>query len=396
MKVAACTAAVLAACASPMMAQAQSSVTMYGIIDTGIAYSNAVASSITTQGASRWSMQTGWGSGDRVGFTGREGLGGGLSAIFTLEMGFSAVNGTSSQGGRLFGRQAFVGLDSDKYGRFTMGRQYDFTFDYIAPMLSWLQFGSIYGAHVGDVDNTFQTVRLDNTVKYEVSPLQGLKVGAIYAFSNQAAGPDDQGFSNNRAFGFGATYKRGGLHAAASYLQLDNPSAGQPGGSNPNGANGGEYTFSTAMFYNAGFVERQRISALGGGYDFDQLSVNAVVTDTRLNYRGDHSTRVDNYEVNTKYMFTPAVSAGIGYIFTDASGYTGTGATSYASGSHPRWHQINAGASYLLSKRTDLHASVVFQRQAGDANVTAINFFGPAGTNHKNQIAILAGVRHRF
>lgn len=396
MKIAVCTAAVLAACAAPMMAQAQSSVTLYGIIDTGIAYTNAVASSITGHGASRWSMQTGWGSGDRVGLTGREDLGGGLAAIFTLEMGFSGVNGTSSQGGRLFGRQAFVGLDSGRYGRLTMGRQYDFTFVYIAPMLSWLQFGSIYGAHVGDVDNTFQTVRLNNSVKYEVSPLPGLKVGAIYAFSNQAAGPGGQGFGNNRAFGFGATYKHGGLHAAASYLQLDDPSAGQSGGSNPNGANGGEYTFSTAMFYNAGFVERQRVTALGAGYDFDHLSVNAVVTDTRLKYAGNHAMRVDNYEVNTKYNFTPALFAGIGYIFTDASGYTGTGATSYASGSHPRWHQIDAGATYLLSKRTDLHASVVFQRQAGDASVTAINFFGPAGTNRKNQIAILAGLRHRF
>lgn len=341
-------------------------------------------------------MQTGWGSGDRVGFTGREDLGGGLAAIFTLEMGFSALNGTSSQGGRLFGRQAFVGVDSSAYGRFTMGRQYDFTFDYIAPMLSWLQFGSIYGAHVGDVDDTFQTVRLNNTVKYEVSPLQGLRLGAIYAFSNQAGGTDGQGFANNRAFGFGAMYKRGGLHAAATFLQMDQPSAGQPGGSNPNGANGGEYTFSTAIFYNAGFVERQRVAALGAGYDFGQLSVNAVVTDTRLNYRGDHSMRVDNYEVNTRYMFTPAISAGIGYIFTDASGYTGAGATSYARGSHPRWHQIDAGASYLLSKRTDLHASIVFQRQAGDSDATAINFFGPAGTNQKNQIAILAGLRHRF
>jgi predicted porin len=396
MKGAFCIAAVAATCASPMMAQAQSSVTLYGIIDTGIAYTNSVASSITSQGASRWSMQTGWGSGDRVGFTGREDLGGGLAAVFTLEMGFSAVNGTSSQGGRLFGRQAFVGLDSNKYGRFTMGRQYDFTFDYIAPMLSWLQFGSIYGAHVGDVDDTFQTVRLSNTVKYEVRPLQGLKVGAIYAFSNQAGGADGQGFANNRAFGFGATYKRGGLHAAASFLQMDQPSAGQPGGSNPNGANGGEYTFSTAIFYNAGFVERQRVAALGAGYDFDHLSVNAVITDARLNYRGDHAMRVDNYEVNTRYKFTPALSAGIGYIFTDASGYTGTGATSFANGSSPRWHQIDAGVIYLLSKRTDVHASVVFQRQAGDAEVTAINFFGPAGVNQKNQIAILAGLRHRF
>jgi len=396
MKTAVCTAAVVCACAAPLAAHAQSSVTLYGIIDTGIAWTNSVASSITTKGASRWSMATGWGSGDRFGFVGREDLGGGLSAIFRLEAGFSALNGRSSQGGRLFGRQAYVGLASERYGQLTFGRQYDYTFDYVAPLLSWLQFGSIYGAHIGDVDDTFQTFRLDNTVKYEVSPLTGLKMGAIYAFSNQAAGADGQGFANNRAYGFGIDYQRGPLHAVASYLQLNNPSAGLASGSNPNGAVGDEYSGSTSIFYNAGFVERQRISALGAGYTFGAATINAVVTDTRLDYRGGQNMRVDNYEINGRYQFTPALMAGIGYIFTDGHGYTGTGATSFATGDRPKWHQVNAGISYLLSKRTDVHMSLVYQRLAGDASTVAINFFGPAGAGRTSQIAVLAGLRHRF
>jgi predicted porin len=49
-----------------------------------------------------------------------------------------------------------------------------------------------------------------------------------------------------------------------------------------------------------------------------------------------------------------------------------------------------------LSKRTDLHFSAIYQRLAGDASVVAINFFAPAGAGRTSQIALLAGLRHRF
>src|ERR1700722_15631399 len=127
MRTAVCTAAVLCACIAPTV-HAQSSVTLYGIIDNGLAYTNAVASSIHAPSAHRWSTVTSFGSGDRWGLLGREDLGGGLAAGFRLEAGFSGTTGTSSQGGRLFGRQAYVGLSSNRYGTVTMGRQYDFTF----------------------------------------------------------------------------------------------------------------------------------------------------------------------------------------------------------------------------------------------------------------------------
>jgi GBP family porin len=395
MKTAVCAAAVLYACTAPL-AHAQSTVTLYGIIDNGIAYTNSVASSIKTQGAHRWSAATGFGSGDRWGLVGNEDLGGGLSAVFRLEAGFSGINGTSSQGGRLFGRQAYVGLSSKTYGTLTMGRQYDYTFDYVAPLLSWLLFGSIYGAHIGDVDDSFQTFRLNNTVKYEVSPLSGLKLGTLYAFSNQAGGANGAGVANNRAYAFGLDYARGPLHVVASYLDLSNPSAGLATSTNPNGAVGDEYSGSTSIFYNAGFVERQRIYALGAGYTIGPATVNAVVTTTHLDYSGAHHLRVDNYEINGRYQVTPAVSAGIGYIYTDGNGYTGTGATSFATGDRPKWYQINAGIGYALSKRTDLHLSGVYQHLAGDASVVAINVFGPAGAGRHSQLALIGGLRHRF
>jgi GBP family porin len=395
MRTAVCAAAVLCACIAPTV-HAQSSITLYGIIDNGIAYTNSVASSIHGKSAQRWSMATGFGSGDRWGLVGREDLGGGMAAVFRLESGFSGINGTSSQGGRLFGRQAYVGLSSNRYGTVTLGRQYDFTFDYVAVLMSWLQFGSIYGAHIGDVDDSFQTFRLNNTIKYEVSPFSGLKLGALYGFSNQAAGENGAGFANNRAYAFGLDYVRGPMHIVASYLDLSSPSAGLATSTNPGGTVGDEYSGSTSIFYNAGFVERQRIYALGGGYAFGPATVNVIVTDTHLDYRGAHHLRVDNYEINGRYQVTPALTAGLGYIFTDGDGYTGSGATSFATGDHPKWHQVNAGVSYLLSKRTDLHISAVYQHLAGDASVVAINVFGPAGDGRHSQLAVIAGLRHRF
>lgn len=376
-------------------AHAQSSITLYGIVDTGLAYTNTAASSISTAGASRISAVTGFGAGDRFGLTGSEDLGGGTRAVFTLENGFSGATGVALQGGRLFGRQAFVGLDSERFGRVTLGRQYDVSYDYLAPFTAWQNFGSIYGAHIGDVDNTFATFRLDNTVKYQMSPIEGLRVGAIYAFSNQAGGAPDTGFANNRAFSLGMAWKSHGWQAALTWLHLNNPSS-STSTSNTDGAVGGEYAGATSIFYNSGFVTRQDVYGAAIGYAIGHAVFNVVFTDTLLDYAGAGSLGVRNYEVNARYYVTPTVMLGAGYIFTDGAGFVGTGAKAFARGDHPEWHQIDLGATYLLSKRTDLHVSVLYQRAAADADSVALNVLGPGGQGRTSQIAVVAGVRQRF
>src|ERR1700754_1749666 len=85
-------------------AHAKSSVTLYGLIDAGLTYTN------NQGGSHNFKMTSGAVNGSRWGLRGSEDLGGGLKAIFTLEDGFSIANGTFGQGGREFGRQAFVGL----------------------------------------------------------------------------------------------------------------------------------------------------------------------------------------------------------------------------------------------------------------------------------------------
>jgi len=94
------------------VAQAQTSVTLYGTIDTSITYVNHAEGSknLWVLGNSSFGNL----SGSRWGLKGAEDLGGGLKAIFQLESGFNPSTGSLGQGGRLFGRQAYVGLTAER------------------------------------------------------------------------------------------------------------------------------------------------------------------------------------------------------------------------------------------------------------------------------------------
>ena len=107
------------------MAQAQTNVTIYGVIDLGLNYTNNVGGKNDVQ------MESGYAQGSRLGFKGNEDLGGGLSALFQLENGFAADTGKLGQGGLMFGRQALVGLSSKTAGTVTLGRQYDSVVDFL-------------------------------------------------------------------------------------------------------------------------------------------------------------------------------------------------------------------------------------------------------------------------
>lgn len=109
------------------VAHAQSSVTLYGIIDEGFNVNTNV------KGQHLYNLSAGVLQGSRWGLRGTEDLGGGLKAIFVLENGFDENTGKMNQGGLLFGRQAYVGLSSN-YGTVTLGRQYDSVVDYVGPL----------------------------------------------------------------------------------------------------------------------------------------------------------------------------------------------------------------------------------------------------------------------
>ncbi|CAN7422889.1 porin [Pseudoduganella sp. LjRoot289] len=203
----------LATCAAfAGSATAQSSVGMYGLLDmAAVRESGGAAGPITKLGS-------GVSAGSRLGFKGNEDVGGGLSALFLLESGFQADTGAMGQGGLLFGRQAYVGLQG-AFGSVTIGRQYTPQYQTVAAADP---FGS---GTAGDSKNLMPatgngTSRMDNAVKF-ASPSVGGVSGELAYAPGELAGSAAAG----RQIGAALTYASGALRARLGYHHRNNDTA---------------------------------------------------------------------------------------------------------------------------------------------------------------------------
>ncbi|HEY1608713.1 MAG TPA: porin [Paraburkholderia sp.] len=360
-------------------AHAQSSVTLYGMIDSGIVYTN------NQGGGSAWQVQSSMLSSELWGLKGSEDLGGNLHAIFRLENGFNLQNGKTTYAGTMFGRQAYVGLQSDTYGTLTLGRQYDAVVDMLGPVsMAANGDGNNLAAHPFDNDNIDDSFYIDNSVKYASPTVHGLQAEALYGFSNAAGG-----FSDNRAYSFGATYGNGPLNLAAAYLQLNNGSL----------SSGGAVSSNDFVNFPAA---RQRVMGVGGNYTFGPATVGLLWTrslfdDTQPGansaiMQSFDSLHFSNYEVNVHYALTPAVTLAGAYTFTQG-GFSDAGGPA-----SPKWHQVTLLADYSLSKRTDVYLEGAYQHAYGAAGSAfdgaLIN--GLAQSSTGNQLAATVGMRTRF
>ncbi len=241
-------------------AHAQGSVTLYGLIDAGLVYTN------NQGGHALWQAGSGTVTGSHWGILGKEDLGAGTKAIFELENGFSIMNGSLRQGGREFGYQAYTGISNERFGTVTLGRQYDSVVDYLAPLSFTGRHpgGNNLSAHPFDNDNLNNSFRVNNAVKYTSVPFAGARFGALYGFSNESGG-----FADNRLYSFGASYNTGPLTFSAAYLQANNP-----GSANTNGAlTLTERTFIAAL---------QRTYGAGVNYTTGAAQFGFVWTRTQL------------------------------------------------------------------------------------------------------------------
>jgi hypothetical protein len=171
-------------------AHAQSKITLYGLIDSGINFvNNAQSSDPTAPNGRSKATQVQETSGvlrsNRWGIAGREEIGNGYAVVFTLEDGFDLGTGRFQQGGALFGRQAFVGIDSS-WGKLTLGRQYDLFTENLGPMQGSLPT-SAFADHPGDIDNLANNFRVNNAVKYVSPKYAGFSYGAMYGLGGVAA-----------------------------------------------------------------------------------------------------------------------------------------------------------------------------------------------------------------
>ncbi len=165
-------------------AMAQSTVTLYGVADGFIG-----SDKVTLNGAGqRQTVLSSAGiNGSRWGLRGVEDLGGGLKAVFQFESGFTLDDGRSAQGGRLFGRQAFVGVQSG-FGTVSIGRQYtaydalhsDTNHNYDAATFNAATGGSAGGVSANGMAD--YSSRVDNSIAYTSPNFSGFSGSAVYSF----------------------------------------------------------------------------------------------------------------------------------------------------------------------------------------------------------------------
>ncbi|WP_027783447.1 MULTISPECIES: porin [Burkholderia] len=368
-------------------AHAQSSVTLYGIIDEGLLFNNNAG------GKHLYSMASGVMQGSRFGLRGTEDLGGGLKAVFTLENGFDVNSGKLGQGSLMFGRQAYVGLSS-QYGTVTLGRQYDSVVDFVGPLEAGDQWGGYIAAHPGDLDNFNNAYRVNNAVKFTSQSYGGFTFGGLYSFGGQAGQ-----FSKNQVWSLGAGYNNGPLVLGVGYLNARTP--GNFGGMFNNGSTAAT-TAVTSPVYGAyaNNANTYQVIGAGGAYTFGAATIGATYSNTK--FKGfsagpfvNQTATFNNGEINFKYQLTPALILGAAYDYTQGSKIDGNSAAKY--------HQGSLGVDYFLSKRTDVYAIGVYQHASGnvlDSNgnvlkaTAAIN--GLAGSSTSNQVAARVGIRHKF
>jgi predicted porin len=382
-------------------ADAQSSTTLYGLIDTGLTYNS------NAKGARQFSASSGNLDGDRWGVRGSEDLGGGLRAIFKLESGFSIDTGALGQGGALFGRKAYVGL-AGPYGTLTLGRQYDPLGDYVAgfesanaeELITATEWGSIYGAHPGDMDNLDDSYRINNSIKYTSGSYGGFTFGGIYSLGGKAGD-----VTQNQLFGLGAGYHSTSLSLGIAYEKAKDPNY-SVFGTNPNANNSSStiaLNMSSPVFSGFASAGAWQVISAGTTYRIGNATIGGVYSNVAFQHVGreaganlnpKHLSGTASFnigELNFAYLLMPALQLGASYTYTRGSSVGNISGATY--------NQVNLGANYFFSKRTDLYLVGIYQHASGEdstgkqAVAAIVNLSNSSGST---QTAVIVGMRHRF
>jgi predicted porin len=324
--------AFLASSLVPAAALAQSAVTVYGVADAGLVRESGGASGTVT------ALTSGVASGSRLGFKGKEDLGGGVGAYFVIENGFNIDTGSAAQGGLLFGRQAYVGVSSE-LGALSAGRQYS---PYYRAMRDISDpFCAGFAGRAGNI--LVANTRLDNMVSYITPSLRGLTaelaVGLGEVAGNAAA---------KRAYSTALTYTGGPLVVALGWHQQQNALA----------------TDSSAN------------TLLAARYDFG-------VVQAHLGYarnKGLADARSNDAIVGAIVPFG-ATRFYASYIRHDDSSAAARDARQWA-----------LGATYALSKRSDVYAAYAHIDNRNGATFKV----GNATTDGTGNTGVNLGLRHTF
>ena len=422
-------------------AQAQSSVTVYGILDMGLAGGNNTATQggayNTTTGPIKTSglgvVQSGQ-STSRLGFKGNEDLGGGTSAVFTIEVAFapsaamtSATTNTVGNTPFYYTRQAFVGLKKNGVGSFLAGTQntpiYDavltsdpsgvnnmggnlVTVGVVGPQsaagTSTGGSGTPYGLSAQAAYNT----RVANSLQFKSDTFSGFGARAmVVGYSSNktettqgGAGAGVGGSNNVNGYGLGLDYNWHKLNVTANVQQFNSVNNADLSSTqavlfgNNTGTTG---TVATGSMPSAGVNVKDAGQYYAANYDFGILKafyqyVNRKGTQAN---NSNYYTKYSANQIGVNSYVTPAIqvwaSAAIGK-WQPQGAYSTSGAPTYTPGS-TNLNGFQLGSNYWLSKRTNLYAIYGQMAQSNQAMTSAT---GPTSAYNMNNYAV--GVRHTF
>jgi predicted porin len=402
-------------------AQAQSSVTVYGLMDLGyVGYNTRQAGQGT--GGNTVNKTTGnafSSSGEstsRLGFKGTEDLGGGASAFFTVELGLTPNNQQSVNSGATQNRQTFVGLKKNGIGQFALGTQYTVVHNAVAAtdpgQANNIAGNLIYPAITegqGGQDNSTgagYTIRTNNQLSLNSETFAGFKANAMLVMNNKnqnetivSAGTTTTttgGLNNQNGWGLGLDYTFKNFYATANYQALTSKQSTQT-------VNTAGTTTATYMPVGAPTPGYAGASSAGGTnvqdnqwyvaatYDFGILKAYAQYITRKVSAQQNNSYYLNRSaeQIGVRSFITPTIEA---WVSGGLGRYTGYGSN---AANMTAW-QI--GSNYWLSKRTNLYA---IYGQAGTSNATqptSINGVSAASTNpvSSNVSNYAIGVRHTF
>ena len=367
-------------------ASAQSSVTLYGVVDNALTYVS------NQHGHSNFYMSQGNLQASKFGLLGSEDLGGGTKAIFRLESGFNSLTGAQSSAGYMFNRQSYVGLTNDRYGTVTLGRQYTPYFQMVGALGPTGVLTGATGAHPGDIDALDTTLRLNNSITYLSPTIAGLQMSAQYGLGGVPGS-----IANGSHFSAAFRYDYKPFAIAAGYVKLKDTATSPALGS-----------FAINSPVNSGYASARsaQLFAVAARYSLQDLMVG--INYSNVQYApGNGSLFTDKavfntYGVISTYRVTTNVTVGGGYSFTQASKSNGIDDPAH-------YHQISLEQTYSLSTRTTLYALEAYQCASGKTLIASgsgtsiIDAVAVVGDSQNttpssgpSQFVGMVGLRHAF
>ncbi|WP_159910859.1 porin [Pantoea sp. 18069] len=342
----------LAVLAASGAAMAQSSVTLFGIIDAGIGY----VDNATPAGGNKWGVGTSGNTTSRIGFRGVEDLGGGLKAGFWLEGEVFADDGNA--GGLNFKRRSTVGLEGG-FGEVRLGREltagYSKTSSYdlfsqtgIGQFSAWRNWDSVTATN-GDESG----VRSNNIISYYTPNFGGVKGGISYGFDEAV------GTKAGRYVGGNVSYDNGPISVAVSYDRLDTVKAGIEG-------------------------DRDALT-LGGSYNFGVAKLIGIAQRNEYSYNVGADRKYNNYALGVSAPVGGAGEVKLQYARYDQKAIDG------------KADQLSLGYVHNLSKRTAVYGTVAYLKNKGASNLgLQSKGINTAANGNEKQTGVQVGVRHNF